>query len=148
MDKKIKTLEKHFEIAKKEKMIADLENKTKKLEEEWAVHKFGQPGLWSEHTFFIHLREQEDELRAAKQEIKKITDDRDQIIENNNHHHKELRAEKEKFEQESSKLRDLLVEKHKELSKLTGIAAKKEEQLKQKKRRYQSLTTWLPIVHN
>ena len=30
MDKKIKTLEKHLEIATKEKMIADLENKNKK----------------------------------------------------------------------------------------------------------------------
>ena len=51
MDEKIRILEKHHKIAEKQKMIAELENKTKKLEEEWAVHKLGQPDLWSEHTF-------------------------------------------------------------------------------------------------
>ena len=104
MDKKIKTLEKHVEYAEKEATIAELENKKKRLEEEWAVKKFGYPGgLYSEHSLYTYLREQEVKLRTAKHEIQRITDNRDRIIENYNHYHKELRAEKEKFEQEASK---------------------------------------------
>ena len=139
MDEKIRILEKHHKMAEKQKMIAELENKTKKLEEEWAVHKFGQPGLWSEHCLFTHLREQEVKLRTAKHEIQKITDNRDRIIENYNYYHKELRAEKEKFEQEASKLNDILAEKDGQIqqkdevmSELNDIAAEKDEQLKQK----------------
>ena len=139
LDKKIRILEKHHKMAEKQKMIAELENKTKKLEEEWAVRKFGQPGLWSEHCLLTHLREQEVKLRTAKHEIQKITDNRDRIIENYNYYHKELRAEKEKFEQEASKLSNLLVEKDEQIqqkdeeaSKLNDIAAEKDEQLEQK----------------
>ena len=51
IDKKIKTLQKHLEIAEKEATIAELENKKKKREEEWAVKKFGQHGLYSEHRY-------------------------------------------------------------------------------------------------
>ena len=69
MDEKIRILEKHHKIAEKQKMIAELENKTKKLEEEWAVHNFGQPDLWSEYWLCTFVREQEVELRTAKHEI-------------------------------------------------------------------------------
>ena len=79
IDKKIKTLEKHVEIAEKEATIAELENKKKRLEEEWAVKKFGQHGLYSEHSLYTYLREQEVELRTSKHENQRITD-----------HHKEL----------------------------------------------------------
>ena len=105
MDKKIKTLEKHLKIAEKEATIAELENKKKKLDEEWAVNKFGQHGLYSEHSLYLYLREQEVKLRTSKHENQRIIDNRDRIIENYNYYHKELRAEKEKFEQEASKLK-------------------------------------------
>ena len=91
MDKKIKTLEKHVEYAEKEATIAELEDKKKRLEEEWAVKKFGYPGgLYSEHSLYTYLREQEVELRAAKHEIQRITDHRREIIESHNYYQKEL----------------------------------------------------------
>ena len=99
----------------KEKMIADLENKTKKLEEEWAVQKFGQPGLWSEHCLLTHLREQEVKLRTAKHEIQRITDHRREIIESHNYYQKELWAEKEKFKQETSKLSKQIQQKDEQI---------------------------------
>ena len=59
MDKKIKTLEKHVEYAEKEATIAELEYKKKRLEEEWASKKIG--GLYSEHSLYTYLREQDKE---------------------------------------------------------------------------------------
>ena len=63
MDKKIKTLEKHVEYAEKEATIAEFESKKKRLEEEWAVKKFGQHGLYFEHSLYTYLREQDKETR-------------------------------------------------------------------------------------
>ena len=64
MDKKIKTLEKHLEIAEKEVMIAELENKKKQLDEEWAIEKFGQHRLYFEHTLLTCLKDQDIELKT------------------------------------------------------------------------------------
>ena len=141
LENNIKTLEKHLEIAEKEATIAELENKIKQLDEEWAIEKFGQHGLYFEHILLTCLKDQDIELRTLKHEKQRIIDHRDQIIESYNHYHKELRAEKEKFEQEASKLKDLLVEKDEqiqqkdeEVSKLNDIAEEKDEQLKQKEK--------------
>ena len=113
MDKKIKTLEKHLEIAEKEAMIAELENKKKQLDEEWAIEKF-----------LTFLKDQDIELRTLKHEKQRIIDNRDQIIESYNHYHKELRAEKEKFEQEASKLNEQIQQKNEELKQKEKVVAK------------------------
>ena len=114
LDEKIRILEKHHKIAEKHKMIAELENKTKKLEEEWAVHNFGQP-VTSSPWLITFVREQEVELRTAKHEIQKITNNRDQIVKQYSQCHKELRTEKEKLQKEASKLNNLLEKKDKKI---------------------------------
>ena len=43
LDDQIRILEKHRKIAEKYQIIAEIENKTKKLEQEWAIHNFGRP---------------------------------------------------------------------------------------------------------
>ena len=116
MDKKIKILEKHIEYAEREATIAELEDKKKRLEEEWANKKFGYPGgFYSEHSLYTYLREQEVKLRAAKHEIQRITDHRREIIESHNYYQKELWAEKEKFKQETSKLSKQIQQKDEQI---------------------------------
>ena len=115
MDKKIKTLEKHVEYAEKEATIVELEYKKKKLEEEWALKKICNGGLYSEQSLYTFLREQEVRLRTAKQEIQRITDHRREIIESNYYYQKELKAEKEKLEQETSKLSKQIQQKDKQI---------------------------------
>ena len=114
LDKKIEILEKHHKIAEKHTMIAELENKTKKLEQEWAVHNFGQPvdkAPWLLEFF----KDQEIELRTLKHEVQKITNNRDQIVKQYSQCHKELKTEKEKLQKEASKLNNLLEKKDKKI---------------------------------
>ena len=96
-------------------MIAEIENNTKKLEQEWEIHNIGRPVERGDPYLITFLREQEVELRTAKHEIQKITNNRDQIMKQYSHCHKELKAEREKFEQEASKLNNLLVKKNKKI---------------------------------
>ena len=112
MDKKIKTLEKHLEIAEKEVMIAELENKKKQLDEEWATEKF-----------LTFLKDQDIELRTLKHEKQRIIDHRDQIIESYNHYHKELRAEKEKLNEQIQQKDEELKQKDKAMAKLKDLTA-------------------------
>ena len=144
MDKKIKTLEKHLEIAEKEVMIAELENKKKQLDEEWAIEKF-----------LTFLKDQDIELRTLKHEKQRIIDHRDQIIESYNHYHKELRAEKEKLNEQIqqknkelkqkekvvAKLRDLTAEIVSGASKLNDLLAEQDEELQQKNEETPKLKT-------
>ena len=130
MDKKIKTLEKHLEIAEKEVMIAELENKKKQLDEEWAIEKF-----------LTFLKDQDIELRTLKHEKQRIIDHRDQIIESYNHYHKELRAEKEKLNEQIQQKDEELKQKDKAMAKLRDLiaemvsgASKKNKELKQKEK--------------
>ena len=130
MDKKIKTLEKHLEIAEKEVMIAELENKKKQLDEEWATEKF-----------LTFLKDQDIELRTLKHEKQRIIDHRDQIIESYNHYHKELRAEKEKLNEQIQQKDEELKQKDKAMAKLRDLiaemvsgASKKNKELKQKEK--------------
>ena len=130
MDKKIKTLEKHLEIAEKEVMIAELENKKKQLDEEWATEKF-----------LTFLKDQDIELRTLKHEKQRIIDHRDQIIESYNHYHKELRAEKEKLNKQIQQKDEELKQKDKAMAKLRDLiaemvsgASKKNKELKQKEK--------------
>ena len=130
MDKKIKTLEKHLEIAEKEVMIAELENKKKQLDEEWAIEKF-----------LTFLKDQDIELRTLKHEKQRIIDHRDQIIESYNHYHKELRAEKEKLNEQIQQKDEELKQKDKVVAKLRDLiaemvsgASKKNKELKQKEK--------------
>ena len=130
MDKKIKTLEKHLEIAEKEVMIAELENKKKQLDEEWAIEKF-----------LTFLKDQDIELRTLKHEKQRIIDHRDQIIESYNHYHKELRAEKEKLNEQIQQKDEELKQKDKAMAKLRDLiaemisgASKKNKELEQKEK--------------
>ena len=130
MDKKIKTLEKHLEIAEKEATIAELENKKKQLDEEWAIEKF-----------LTFLKDQDIELRTLKHEKQRIIDHRDQIIESYNHYHKELRAEKEKLNEQIQQKDEELKQKDKAMAKLRDLiaemvsgASKKNKELKQKEK--------------
>ena len=130
MDKKIKTLEKHLEIAEKEVMIAELENKKKQLDEEWATEKF-----------LTFLKDQDIELRTLKHEKQRIIDHRDQIIESYNHYHKELRAEKEKLNEQIQQKDEELKQKDKAMAKLRDLiadmisgASKKNKELEQKEK--------------
>ena len=141
MDKKIKTLEKHLEIAEKEATIAELENKKKQLDEEWAIEKFGQHGLYFEHILLTCLKDQDIELRTLKHEKQRIIDHLDQIIENYDHHHKELRAEKEKLDEQIQQKDEELKQKDKAMAKLRDLiadmisgASKKNKELEQKEK--------------
>ena len=141
MDKKIKTLEKHLEIAEKEATIAELENKKKQLDEEWAIEKFGQHGLDFEHILLTCLKDQDIELRTLKHEKQRIIDHLDQIIENYDHHHKELRAEKEKLNEQIQQKDEELKQKDKAMAKLRDLiadmisgASKKNKELEQKEK--------------
>ena len=141
MDKKIKTLEKHLEIAEKKATIAELENKIKQLDEEWAIEKFGQHGLYFEHILLTCLKDQDIELRTLKHEKQRIIDHLDQIIENYDHHHKELRAEKEKLNEQIQQKDEELKQKDKAMAKLRDLiadmisgASKKNKELEQKEK--------------
>ena len=141
IDKKIKTLQKHVEIAEKEATIAELENKIKQLDEEWAIEKFGQHGLYFEHILLTCLKDQDIELRTLKHEKQRIIDHLDQIIENYDHHHKELRAEKEKLDEQIQQKDEELKQKDKAMAKLRDLiadmisgASKKNKELEQKEK--------------
>ena len=124
LDDQIRILEKHQKIAEKYKMIAEIENNTKKLEQEWEIHNFGQPVERGDPYVITFLREQEVELRTAKHEIQKITHHRDQIVKQYGQCRKELRIEKKKFQEEASKLNDLL-EKKKHMNSTDGNLRKR-----------------------
>ena len=111
-------------------MIAELENKKKQLDEEWAIEKF-----------LTFLKDQDIELRTLKHEKQRIIDHRDQIIESYNHYHKELRAEKEKLNEQIQQKDEELKQKDKVVAKLRDLiaemvsgASKKNKELKQKEK--------------
>ena len=141
LENNIETLEKHLEIAEKKATIAELENKIKQLDEEWAIEKFGQHGLDFEHILLTCLKDQDIELRTLKHEKQRIIDHLDQIIENYDHHHKELRAEKEKLDEQIQQKDEELKQKDKAMAKLRDLiadmisgASKKNKELEQKEK--------------
>ena len=72
LDDQIRILEKHRKIAEKYQMIAEIENNTKKLEQEWEIHNFGYPRERGDPYVLKFLREQEVKLRTAKHEIQNV----------------------------------------------------------------------------